>query len=238
MPAINRMSRSTRWMRAVWSRPLRAGVPCGKQRPRKPTQFQIGRRRGRRLPGPAFCWRHIRRWPCLIRSGPAEAAERAAVAEQAEQAEVAAVAPEVVEPAAVARVAALAEVGAAARVVAAQEALAGLVAAVKAEPVARAARVEEHAAEPAEAPAEEALIPIPITTIQPTASHGRLFRNFRLRLRPTSRSSPLLRKERAASRFSTPTISSPDSNASDVNRMSSTSWVTCRRIRPKGLATR
>src|SRR5216684_1288320 len=224
MPAINRMSRSTRWMRAVWSRPLRAGVPCGKQRPRKPTQFQIGRRRGRRLPGPAFCWRHIRRWPCLIRSGPAEAAERAAVAEQAEQAEVAAVAPEVVEPAAVARVAALAEVGAAARVVAAQEALAGLVAAVK--------------AEPAEAPAEEALIPIPITTIQPTASHGRLFRNFRLRLRPTSRSSPLLRKERAASRFSTLTISWPDSNASDVNRMSSTSWVTCRRIRPKGLATR
>src|SRR5216684_4906198 len=107
MPAINRMSRSTRWMRAVWSRPLRAGVPCGKQRPRKPTQFQIGRRRGRRLPGPAFCWRHIRRWPCLIRSGPAEAAERAAVAEQAE---VAAVVPEVVEPAA------LAEVGAVARV--------------------------------------------------------------------------------------------------------------------------
>src|SRR6266571_1760778 len=229
MPAISRMWRSTRWMRAVWSRPLRVGVPCGKQRPRKPTQFQIERRRGRRLPGPAFCSQHIRRWPCLIRSGPAEEAERA---EQAEQAEVAAVAPEVVEPAAVA----LAEAGAVARVVA-QEALAGLVAAVKAEPVALAARVEEHAAEPAEAPAEEVLIPIPITTIQPTASHARLFRNFRLRLRPTSRSSPLLRKERAASRFSTPTISSPDSNASDVNRMSSTSWVTCRRIRPKELAT-
>src|SRR5216684_2188131 len=229
MPAINRMSRSTRWMRAVWSRPLRAGVPCGKQRPRKPTQFQIGRRRGRRLPGPAFCWRHIRRWPCLIRSGPAEAAERAAVAQQAEQAEEAAVAPEVVEPAAVA----LAEVGAVA-----QEALAGLVAAVKAELGALAARVEEHAAELAEAPAVEVLIPIPITTIRPTASHARLFRNFRLRLRPTSRSSPRLRKERAASRFSTPTICSPDSNASDVNRMSFTSWVTCRRIRPKGLATR
>src|SRR6266581_2902989 len=231
MLAINQMSRFTRWMRAVWSPPLRAGVPCGKQRPRKPTQFQIGRRRGRRLPGHTFCWQPIRRWPCLIRSGPAEEAERAAVAEQAEQAEVAAGAPEVVEPAA------LAEAGAVARVVA-QEALAGLVAAVKAEPVALGARVEEHAAEPAEAPAVEVLIPIPITTIRPTASHGRLFRNFRLRLRPISRSSPLLRKERAASRFSTPTISSPDSNASDVNRMSSISWVTCRRIRPKGLATR
>src|SRR6266567_2348301 len=223
MPAISRMSRSTRWMRAVWSRPLRAGVPCGKQRPRKPTQFQIGRWRGRRLPGHTFCSQHIRRWPCLIRSGPAEAVERAAVAEQAV---VAAGAPEVVEPAAVARV------------VVAQEALAGLVAAVKAELVALAARVEEHAVELAEAPAVEVLIPIPITTIRPTASHGLLFRNSPLRLRPTSRSSPLLRKERAASRFSTPTISSPDSNASDVNRMSSTSWVTCRRIRPKELATR
>src|SRR6266571_2447768 len=230
MPAISRMWRSTRWMRAVWSRPLRVGVPCGKRRPRKHAQFQIERRRGRRLPGHTFCSQHIRRWPCLIRSGPAEEAERAAVAEQAE---VAAVAPEVVEPAAVA----LAEAGAVARVVA-QEALAGLVAAVKAEPVAPGARVEEHAAELAEAPAVEVLIPIPITTIRPTASHGRLFRNFRLRLRPISRSSPLLRKERAASRFSTPTISSPDSNASDVNRMSSISWVTCRRIRPKGLATR
>src|SRR6266581_3446060 len=215
-------------MRAVWSRPLRAGVPRGKRRPRKHAQFQIERRRGRRLPGHTFCSQHIRRWPCLIRSGPAEEAERAAVAEQAE---VAAVAPEVVEPAAVA---ALAEAGAVARVVVAQEALA----AVKAEPVALAARVEEHAVEPAEAPAAGVLIPIPITTIRPTASHGRLFRNFRLRLRPTSRSSPLLRKERAASRFSIPTISSPDSNASDVNRMSSISWVTCRRIRPKGLATR
>src|SRR6266571_1122062 len=235
MPAISRMWRSTRWMRAVWSRPLRVGVPCGKRRPRKHTQFQIERRRGRRLPGHASCSQHIRRWPCLIRSGPAEAAERAAVAEQAE---VAAGALEVVEPAAVAPVAALAEAGAVARVVVAQEALAGLVAAVKAELVALGARVEEHAAEPAEAPAVEVLIPIPITTIRPTASHGRLFRNFRLRLRPTSRSSPLLRKERAASRFSTPTICSPDSNASDVNRMSSISWVTCRRIRRKGLATR
>src|SRR5216683_4826327 len=231
MPAINRMSRSTRWMRAVWSPPLRAGVPCGKQRPRKPTQFQIECRRGRRLPGHTFSWQHIRRWPCLIRSGPAEAADRAAVAEQAE---VAAGAPEVVEPAAVA----LAGAGAVAPVVVAQEALAGLVAAVKAELVALGARVEEHAAEPAEAPAVEVLIPIPITTIRLTASHARLFRNCRLRLRPTSRSSPLLRKERAASRFSTLTISWPDSNASDVNRMSSTSWVTCRRIRPKGLATR
>src|SRR6266704_4597949 len=126
MPAISRMSRSTRWMRAVWSRPLRAGVPCGKRRPRKHTQFQIGRRRGRCLPGHTFCWQHIRRWPCLIRSGPAEAAERAAVAEQAEQAEVAAVAPEVVEPAAVAPAGA----GAVARVVA-QEALAGLVGGVR-----------------------------------------------------------------------------------------------------------
>src|SRR6266581_4496580 len=196
-------------MRAVWSRPLRAGVPRGKRRPRKHAQFQIERRRGRRLPGHTFCSQHIRRWPCLIRSGPAEAAEPAAVAE-------------------------LAEAGAVAPVVVAQEALA----AVKAEPVALAARVEEHAVEPAEAPAAGVLIPIPITTIRPTASHGRLFRNFRLRLRPTSRSSPLLRKERAASRFSTPTISWPDSNASDVNRMNSISWVTCRRIRPKELATR
>src|SRR6266567_8472124 len=110
MPAISRMSRSTRWMRAVWSRPLRAGVPCGKQRPRKPTQFQIGRWRGRRLPGHTFCWRHIRRWPCLIRSGPAEAVERAAVAEQVA---VGAGALEEVEPAEVA----LAEAGAEARVV-------------------------------------------------------------------------------------------------------------------------
>src|SRR6266581_4448399 len=206
-------------MRAVWSRPLRAGVPRGKRRPRKHTQFQIERRRGRRLPGHTFCSQHIRRWPCLIRSGPAEAAERAAVAEQAEVAAVALVAA-----------LALAEAGAVAP--------AGLVAAVKAELAALGARVEEHAAEPAEAPAVEVLIPIPITTIRPTASHARLFRNFHLRLRPTSRSSPLLRKERAASRFSIPTISSPDSNASDVNRMNSISWVTCRRIRPKELATR
>src|SRR5712691_1412699 len=80
MLATSRMWRSTRSMPAVSWRPLQAGAPAGEQRLGRLIPLQATFPRGRLLLVHTLSSRPIRRWPCLIRSGPA-AAEPAAVAE-------------------------------------------------------------------------------------------------------------------------------------------------------------
>src|SRR6266478_1639107 len=176
MLATSRMWRSTRSMPAVSWRPLQAGAPAGEQRLGRLIPLQATFPRGRLLLVHTLSSRPIRRWPCLIRSGPA-AAEPVAVAEVV-------AAEAVVEEAARAVVAVRAEEAARAA----------------------APGAEERAAPEAVAPVVAVIILSPIIlTIRPTTSRGRLFRHFHLRLRPTSRFWLRWRRERAASRFSIPT---------------------------------
>src|SRR6266851_2681209 len=79
MLATSRMWRSTRSMPAVSWRPLQAGAPAGEQRLGRLIPLQATFPRGRLLLVHTLSSRPIRRWPCLIRSGPAPA-EPAAVA--------------------------------------------------------------------------------------------------------------------------------------------------------------
>src|SRR5438445_13515858 len=82
MLATSRMWRSTRWTHAVWWRQLRAGAPAGGQWLERPRPLEATSRRGGLRRIHAFCWRPIRRWPCLIRSDQGVAAvEPVAVAE-------------------------------------------------------------------------------------------------------------------------------------------------------------
>src|SRR5712691_9661509 len=95
MLATSRMWRSTRSMPAVSWRPLQAGAPAGEQRLGRFIPLQATFPRGRLLLVHTLSSRPIRRWPCLIRSGPA--AEPVAVAEEvAAAAEPVAAAPAVV----------------------------------------------------------------------------------------------------------------------------------------------
>src|SRR5713226_5034159 len=74
MLAASRMWRSTPWTLVVWCRPPRAGAPAGKRRLAKPVPLQTTFPGGRVHRVRTFCSRPIPRWPCLIRSGRAEAA--------------------------------------------------------------------------------------------------------------------------------------------------------------------
>src|SRR6266849_1384634 len=80
MLATSRMWRSTRSMLAVSWRPLRAGAPAGEQRLGRFIPLQATFPRGRLLLVHTLSSRPIRRWPCLIRSGPAAVAEEVAAA--------------------------------------------------------------------------------------------------------------------------------------------------------------
>src|SRR6267154_707500 len=229
MLATSRMWPSTRWMPAAWWRQLRAGAPAGKRRPGRPMPFQTTFPHGRLHHVYTFSSRPIRRWPCLIRSG--RAVEVAAV----EVAEVAVVQVEAAQAAAVV-------VAAAARAVEARaEAAQGVV--VKAAP-AEVGVLEEAAKAAPAAEAREAAPAVAVTILSlTTATHhtisrGPSCRHSHLRLRPTSRSWLRWRKERADSRFSTPTISSEGSTVSDVNKTSFTSLATCPATPRKGVATR
>src|SRR5713226_1683597 len=73
MLATSRMWRSTRSMPAVSWRPLQAGAPAGEQRLGRLIPLQATFPRGRLLLVHTLSSRPIRRWPCLIRSGPAAA---------------------------------------------------------------------------------------------------------------------------------------------------------------------
>src|SRR6266852_6114341 len=193
MLATSRMWRSTRSMPAVSWRPLQAGAPAGEQRLGRFIPLQATFPRGRLLLVHTLSSRPIRRWPCLIRSGPAAAEPAAEPVAEPEAEGVAA--------------GAVVEVAARAVVVRA-EAAARAAVAVRAEAVARAAApgAEERAAPEAVAPVVAVINLSPIIlTIRPTTSRGRLFRHFHLRLRPTSRFWLRWRRERAASRFSIPT---------------------------------
>src|SRR5437016_882022 len=133
------------------------------------------------------------------------------------------------------------EVAAVARAVEAQaEAAQGVVKAAPAEVVVPEEAVK--AAPPAvareAAPAVAVTILSLTTATHHTISRGPSCRHSHLRLRPTSRSWLRWRKERADSRFSTPTISSEGSTASDVNKTSFTSLATCPATPRKGVATR
>src|SRR5258708_38858618 len=81
MLATSRMWRSTRWMLAVWWRPLRAGAPARKRLLARLMLFHTTSPRGRLHRVRTFCSRPIPRWPCLIRSGPAVAAAEEPVEE-------------------------------------------------------------------------------------------------------------------------------------------------------------
>src|SRR5712692_8803977 len=83
MLATSRMWRSTRWMLAVWWRPLRAGAPARKRLLARLMLFHTTSPRGRLHRVRTFCSRPIPRWPCLIRSGPAVAAAEEPVEEAA-----------------------------------------------------------------------------------------------------------------------------------------------------------
>src|SRR6267143_4527254 len=72
---------STRWMHAVWWPQLRAGAPAGKRRLGRPMPFQTTFLHERLHRVHTSSSRPIRRWPCLIRSGRAEAGVAEAVAE-------------------------------------------------------------------------------------------------------------------------------------------------------------
>src|SRR6266513_1938395 len=232
MLATSRMWPSTRWMPAVWWRQLRAGAPAGERRLGRSMPFQTTFPHRRLHHVYTFSSRPIRRWPCPILSGQAVV--------------VAAVPVVVAEAAAVVRVvaaqAAAAEVAAVARVVAAQaEAAQGVV--VKAAP-AEVVGPEEavKAAPPAVAREAAPVVAVTIlsltTATHHTISRGPSCRHSHLRLRPTSRSWLRWRKEREDSRFSTPTIYSEGSTASDVNKTSFTSLATCPETPRKGVATR
>src|SRR6266851_8058265 len=73
MLATSRMWRSTRSMPAVSWRPLQAGAPAGEQRLGRLIPLQATFPRGRLLLVHTLSSRPMRRWPCLIRSGPAAA---------------------------------------------------------------------------------------------------------------------------------------------------------------------
>src|SRR5260370_5261014 len=146
MLATSRMWRSTLWTLVVWLRPPRAGASAGKRRLAKPVPLQSTFPGGRVHRVRTFCSRPIPRWPCLIRSGRAEAAVVEPVAV------VAAAGAEV-------RAAALEGAGEVETVVPA----AGPEQAVKAAP-AEAQGVEERVAPVVAAPAVPFTIPIPTTT--------------------------------------------------------------------------
>src|SRR5258708_25829068 len=80
MLAISATWRCTRWMRAVWWLPLRAGWPREERRARL-IPHQTTRLRARPPRARAFSLPPIRRWQCLILS--ALAGEGRVVAEQA-----------------------------------------------------------------------------------------------------------------------------------------------------------
>src|SRR6266480_2041921 len=243
MLATSRMWPSTRWMPAVWWRQLRAGAPAGERRLGRSMPFQTTFPHRRLHHVYTFSSRPIRRWPCPILSGQAEV--------------VAAVPVVVAEAAAVVRVvaaqAAAAEVAAVVRVVAAQAAVVVVAAEAQAEAaqgvVVKAAPAEVvvpeeavKAAPPAVAREAAPVVAVTIlsltTATHHTISRGPSCRHSHLRLRPTSRSWLRWRKEREDSRFSTPTISSEGSTASDVNKTSFTSLATCPATPRKGVATR
>src|SRR6266852_4830480 len=103
MLATSRMWRSTRSMPAVSWRPLQAGAPAGEQRLGRFIPLQATFPRGRLLLVHTLSSRPIRRWPCLIRSGPAAepaavAVRAAAVARAAAPGEEERAAPEAVAP--------------------------------------------------------------------------------------------------------------------------------------------
>src|ERR1700731_3187560 len=83
MLAISRMWPSTRWMRVVWWRRLRAEAPARKRRLGKPAPFRTTFPHERLYHVHTFSSRPIQRWPCLIRSGRAVAAAEEPVAEEA-----------------------------------------------------------------------------------------------------------------------------------------------------------
>src|SRR5947208_10017173 len=124
MLATSRMWPSTRWMPAVWWRQLRAGAPAGERRLGRSMPFQTTFPHRRLHHVYTFSSRPIRRWPCPILSGRAEAAVPGVVAEVAAVVRVVAAQAAVAEVAAVVRVvaaqAAVAEVAVEARAEAAQ----------------------------------------------------------------------------------------------------------------------
>src|SRR6266550_1003 len=231
MLATSRMWPSTRWMPAVWWRQLRAGAPAGERRLGRPMPFQTTFPHGRLHHVYTFSSRPIRRWPCLILSGRAVvgAAGPGVVAGVAAGVQVVAAQAAVVEVAAVAR-----------RWEAQAEAGQGVGKAASAEVVVpeEAVRAAPPAVAREAAPAVAVTILSLTTATHHTISRGPSCRHSHLRLRPTSRSWLRWRKEQADSRFSTPTISSEGSTASDVNKTSFTSLATCPATPRKGVATR
>src|SRR6266480_2534844 len=211
MLATSRMWPSTRWMPAVWWRQLRAGAPAGERRLGRSMPFQTTFPHRRLHHVYTFSSRPIRRWPCPILSG---------------QAVVVAAVPVVVAEAAA--------------VVQAEAAQGVVVKAAPAEVVVPEEAVK--AAPPAVAREAAPVVAVTIlsltTATHHTISRGPSCRHSHLRLRPTSRSWLRWRKEREDSRFSTPTISSEGSTASDVNKTSFTSLATCPATPRKGVATR
>src|SRR6267143_536873 len=168
----------------------------------------------------------IRRWPCLIRRSRAEAAVLAGAVV------VAAAAVVRLEAAREAVVVAVAEVGARAAV---QE---GVVRGAPVQVAVREAVVKAAPAAAREAALAAATILSLTITIRPTTNRVQLCRHSHLRLRPTNRSWLRWRKERAVSRFSTPTTCWVDSSASVESKTSSTFWGTCPATRRKEAATR
>src|SRR5882762_8281366 len=234
MLATNPMWPSMRWMHAAsWQRhPV--GALAGEHRLDIAVPLQAAFLRGRIQRVHTFSSRPFQRWPCLIRSGRAAEAEvepaAVAVAEEAEPAEA--------EPEVEAEVAPAAVV----RAVAVLEAVV-LGEAVRAAPVEPEAREEAQVAALAEARAAALVVAVTIllliiSTTRPTTSRGQSSRHSRLRLRPISKFWLRWPRERAASRFSTPTTCWVDSSASGGNRTSSTFWGMCRATRRREAATR
>src|SRR5882762_3686669 len=227
MLATNPMWPSMRWMHAAWWQRHPVGALAGEHRLDIAVPLQAAFLRGRIQRVHTFSSRPFQRWPCLIRSGRAAAVEPAAVAvaEEAEPAEAVEVAPAAVV-----------------RAVAVLEAVV-LGEAVRAAPVEPEAREEAQVAALAEARAAALVVAVTIllliiSTTRPTTSHGQSSRHSRLRLRPISKFWLRWPRERAASRFSTPTTCWVDSSASGGNRTSSTFWGMCRATRRREAATR
>src|SRR6267378_195602 len=175
MLATSRMWRCTRWMFAVWRRQLQVQVGA-----------PVGDRRLRR-PMP-FQTTFPHEGFHHVRASSSQPIRRWPYLIRRSRAEAGAL---VVAAAAVARVAPVQVV---VREVVVREA------AVK------AVRAEARAAEAREAALAVAVPILSLTiTIRPTTSRGQSCRHFHLRLRPTNRSWRRWRKERAVSRFSTPT---------------------------------
>src|SRR5260370_27842027 len=222
MPAISRTWRSTHSMPAAWSPLRRAGAPAGARRHEVLRSLRIIFPQGKLQRVHIFSSRRFRRWPCLTRNDrEAEAA--------ADRVEV---------------------VAAAVAVVAAEEAVEQVVAveAVPGAPVEVRAAAEKAAREEARGVEERAVLAVapaavrvvlrPITTIRLTTSRGQSCRHFHHRLRPTSKYWQRWRKEPVVLRFSTPTICSADSIASDESKTNSTFSGMCPPTRRKEASTR